>query len=65
MRWRSQYGCTVAMGTSAAYFYSIYNLIVGVPEYYFEASAVIITLILLGKTFEAVAKGKTSEAIKN
>ncbi|HAE91752.1 MAG TPA: heavy metal translocating P-type ATPase, partial [Tissierella sp.] len=41
-----------------------YNLITGVHEYYFEASAVIITLILLGKTFEAVAKGKTSEAIK-
>lgn len=54
----------VSMGTSAAYFYSIYNLIIGVHEYYFEASAVIITLILLGKTFEAVAKGKTSEAIK-
>ncbi len=54
----------VAMGTSAAYFYSIYNLFAGVHEYYFEASAVIITLILLGKTFEAVAKGKTSEAIK-
>lgn len=54
----------VSMGTSAAYFYSIYNLIIGVEEYYFEASAVIITLILLGKTFEAVAKGKTSEAIK-
>ena len=54
----------VSMGTSAAYFYSIYNLLVGVEEYYFEASAVIITLILLGKTFEAVAKGKTSEAIK-
>lgn len=54
----------VAMGTSAAYFYSLYNVIVGVHEYYFEASAVIITLILLGKTFEAVAKGKTSEAIK-
>ena len=54
----------VAMGTSAAYFYSIYNLLTGVHEYYFEASAVIITLILLGKTFEAVAKGKTSEAIK-
>ena len=54
----------VAMGTSAAYFYSIYNLLVGVEEYYFEASAVIITLIILGKTFEAVAKGKTSEAIK-
>jgi P-type Cu+ transporter len=54
----------VSMGTSAAYFYSIYNLFVGVHEYYFEASAIIITLILLGKTFEAVAKGKTSEAIK-
>lgn len=54
----------VSMGTSAAYFYSIYNLYKGVHEYYFEASAVIITLILLGKTFEAVAKGKTSEAIK-
>lgn len=54
----------VSMGTSAAYFYSIYNLFAGVHEYYFEASAVIITLILLGKTFEAVAKGKTSEAIK-
>jgi len=54
----------VAMGTSAAYFYSLYNLLVGVHEYYFEASAVIITLILLGKTFEAIAKGRTSEAIK-
>lgn len=54
----------IAMGTSAAYFYSIYNLLKGIPEYYFESSAVIITLILLGKTLEAVAKGKTSEAIK-
>lgn len=54
----------VSMGTSAAYFYSVYNVFKGVHEYYFEASAVIITLILLGKTFEAVAKGKTSEAIK-
>ena len=54
----------IAMGTSAAYFYSVYNIFAGVHEYYFEASAVIITLILLGKTFEAVAKGKTSEAIK-
>lgn len=54
----------VSMGTSAAYFYSIYNLVNGVEEYYFEASAVIITLILLGKTLESVAKGKTSEAIK-
>lgn len=54
----------VAMGTSAAYLYSVYNLIIGVNQYYFESSAVIITLILLGKMLEAVAKGKTSEAIK-
>ncbi len=54
----------IAMGTSAAYLFSVYNLLVGVHEYYFEASATIITLILLGKTFEAIAKGKTSEAIK-
>ncbi len=61
----------VAMGTSAAYFLSIYNVLfqplsegMGMKDLYFEASAVIITLILLGKYFEAVAKGRTSEAIK-
>ena len=60
----------VAMGTSAAYFFSIYNgFIKNVPttthaDLYFEASAILITLILLGKYFEAVAKGKTSQAIK-
>ena len=54
----------ISMGTSAAYFYSVYNLFKGFNEYYFESSAVIITLILLGKLFEAIAKGKTSEAIK-
>lgn len=54
----------VAMGTSAAYFYSVYNVIAGINQYYFESSAVIITLILLGKMLEAIAKGKTSEAIK-
>lgn len=60
----------VALGTSAAYLYSIYNgflrsLPVGQsPALYFEASAIIITLVLLGKLLEAVAKGRTSEAIK-
>lgn len=61
----------IAMGTSAAYFFSIYNAFFTpavsgtmMKNLYFEASAVIITLILLGKYFEAVAKGKTSEAIK-
>jgi len=61
----------VAMGTSAAYFFSIYNAFfvehmegMMMKELYFEASSVIITLVLLGKYLEAVAKGKTSEAIK-
>jgi len=58
----------VALGTSAAYFFSIYNGFFssaeGAPELYFEASAIIITLVLLGKYLEAGAKGKTSEAIK-
>lgn len=61
----------VALGTSAAYFYSLYLSIewmnngkVGSPELYFEASAVILTLIVLGKLFEVRAKGKTSQAIQ-
>jgi Cu+-exporting ATPase len=59
----------IAMGTSAAYFYSLYNVFTQPIELihnymYFEASAVVITLITLGKYMEAVAKGRTSEAIK-
>lgn len=60
----------ISLGTSAAYFFSIYNAFFQpaeegmMKELYFEASAVIITLILFGKYLEAVAKGKTSEAIK-
>lgn len=59
----------VALGTSAAYFYSIY-LAWFAPDYhpheglYFETSAVLITLILLGKWFEARAKGRSSSAIQ-
>ena len=60
----------ISMGTSAAYFFSLYNVFFEELQHgmmkslYFEAAAIIITLILLGKYFEAVAKGKTSEAIK-
>lgn len=57
----------VALGTSAAYFYSVYLTFFGgrgAHEVYYDASATIITLILLGKTLEAVAKGRTSEAIR-
>jgi Cu+-exporting ATPase len=54
----------VALGTSAAYFYSLYVLFTGGTGLYFETSAIIITLILLGKLLEARAKGRTSEAIQ-
>ncbi|MCG2717998.1 MAG: heavy metal translocating P-type ATPase [Nanoarchaeota archaeon] len=55
----------VALGTSAAYFYSVYAVLF-IPDghQYFEASAVLITLVILGKYLESIAKGKTSEAIK-
>jgi len=55
----------VALGSSAAYFYSIpivFGLIPG--HVYFETSAVIITLVKLGKYFEAKAKGGASDAIR-
>ena len=56
----------VAMGSSAAYFYSLAVLLFpGMGGHvYFETSALIITLIKLGKVLEARAKGRTSEAIK-
>src|SRR5581483_4199366 len=55
----------IAMGSSVAYFYSIFVALNLVPGHvYFETAAVIITLIRLGKFLEARAKGQTSEAIK-
>jgi heavy metal translocating P-type ATPase len=60
----------VAVGTSAAYGYSLIAtflpqlLPAGTVNVYYEAAAVIVTLILLGRTLEARAKGRTSEAIK-
>ncbi|WP_339079994.1 heavy metal translocating P-type ATPase [Pseudomonas sp. TMP9] len=58
----------VAIGTSAAYGLSLYQWAVtpanGMPHLYFEASAVIITLILLGKYLESRAKRQTSSAIR-
>ncbi|RXS92022.1 heavy metal translocating P-type ATPase [Geobacillus sp. PK12] len=59
----------VALGTSAAYVYSLYEAFrtLGNPQYmprlYFETSAVLITLVLVGKYVEALAKGRTTEAI--
>jgi P-type Cu+ transporter len=55
----------VALGSSVAYFYSVIIMLELLPGHvYFETSAVIITLIILGKYLEARAKGRTSEAIK-
>lgn len=54
----------IAIGTSAAYFYSVAAMFGFVTEQYFETAAVLITLVLLGKYLEAVAKGRTSDAIR-
>lgn len=61
----------VALGTSAAFLYSLYGTVMiyqGHDHFamnlYFESAAVILTLITLGKYFETVSKGRTSEAIQ-
>lgn len=60
----------VALGTSAAYAYSLYLTIRSVGSHghtdglYYETSAILLTLILLGKLFETKAKGRSSDAIK-
>lgn len=61
----------IAVGTTAAVLYSLFNVFQiaegnfkAVESLYFETAGVIITLILLGKSLEAVSKGRTSEAIK-
>lgn len=60
----------VLLGSSAAYLYSVMALLApgrfpeGTANLYFEAAAVIVTLILLGRYLEALAKGRTSSAIK-
>ncbi|HCC34747.1 MAG TPA: cadmium-translocating P-type ATPase [Ruminococcaceae bacterium] len=61
----------IAVGTTAAVIYSLYNTwqiantnFAAVDALYYESAGVIITLVLLGKSLEAGAKGKTGEAIK-
>ncbi len=53
----------VSLGTLAAYFYSLYAIFNGL-EGYLESAAIIITLIILGKYFEAKSTGRASEAMK-
>ena len=61
----------IAMGTAAAFMYSLYSTwriyrgdSHAVHALYFESAGVIIALILLGKTLEAISKGRTGEAVR-
>ncbi len=55
----------IALGTSAAYFFSVYLVLFSPGSgQYFETSAILITLVIMGKYLESIAKGRTSEAIK-
>jgi Cu+-exporting ATPase len=68
----------IAIGTSVAFFYSLYNYVsyvlinnsfiglsgLKIPDIYFETAALLITFVLLGKWLEKKAKGQTSDAIK-
>jgi len=71
LRWSPDMNSLVVLGTSAAYAYSVAAtflpglLPAGMTNVYYEAAAVIVTLILFGRYLEAKAKGRTSEAIKH
>ena len=55
----------VVLGTSSAYFYSVFLVLTGDHHNYFETSAVLITVVILGRYLEAVAKRKTGQAIES
>ena len=71
LRWTPDMNSLVVLGTSAAWSYSVVATFLpgvlpsGTANVYYEAAAVIVTLILLGRYLEARAKGKTSQAIKH
>ena len=54
----------VVLGTSAAFFFSLYQLLLGMPHLYFEAAAVVVTLVLLGRVLEARARRSAATAIR-
>ena len=70
LRWTPDMNSLVVLGTTAAWLYSVIAtfapslLPAGTANVYYEAAAVIVTLILLGRFLEARAKGQTSQAIK-
>jgi len=59
----------VVMGTTAAYFYSVLSMVLHYfdnsfkPQYYFDTSVMLITIILFGRFLSSIAEGKTSDAI--
>jgi P-type Cu+ transporter len=55
----------IALGTGAAFFYSTWVVLTGGMDVYFEAAAVIVVLILLGRMLEARARGRASDAIRH
>ncbi len=71
LRWTPDMNSLVVLGTSAAWGYSVVATFLpgllpsGTANIYYEAAAVIVTLILLGRYLEARAKGRTSQAIKH
>ncbi|MCK0126611.1 heavy metal translocating P-type ATPase, partial [Gelidibacter sp. F2691] len=70
LRGAPEMNALVALGASAAYLYSLVSVLIpgvlppGTANVYFEAAAVIVTLILVGRWMEARAKGRTGEAIR-
>jgi heavy metal translocating P-type ATPase len=54
----------VALGASAAYAYSVYAILTGGPDRYFDTAAVIVTLVLIGKTLEARARAAAGDAAR-
>ena len=54
----------VAMGSAVAFAWSVVVLVKGSGDYYFEAAAMIVTLITIGKMLEAMSKGKTTDALR-
>ncbi|KXU01026.1 Lead, cadmium, zinc and mercury transporting ATPase / Copper-translocating P-type ATPase [Streptococcus constellatus] len=71
-KWHPNMDSLIAVGTSAAFLYSLYSVVqvlfghhTFVHQLYFESVGVIITLVLLGKYLEDNAKGRTSQAIQS
>src|SRR3989338_8980231 len=61
---RANMDTLIAMGSGAAYTYSLTSLMWGIKELYFETACMIITLVLLGRFLEARARARTTEAIE-